>query len=73
MQTVKYLKEIKWNVHTFHKGLYEYITKAYESIINYAKDNNITLKGNVYEKYYESFNFRSKSENYLAEIIMPIE
>lgn len=60
-------------IRTFHKGSYETIYLAYDALRDFATKNNIELKGNAFEYYYESFNIKKTPKEYLTEIIFPIK
>lgn len=60
-------------IHTFHKGSYETIDRAYEALRDFSQKNKIEIKGNAFEYYYESFNHNKSPDNYLTEVIFPIK
>ncbi len=56
-----------------HHGTYDTLPSSYEKMILYAQNNNLELKGNVYEYYHESINLRDNPNDFVTEIIMPIK
>lgn len=57
----------------FHKGSYESLFDSHKLLIQYAKENNLKLKGNVLHYFYESFHLRVNHNDFITKIIMPIE
>ncbi len=59
-------------IRTIHHGSYETLPSAYDALMDYAEKNNLQLKGNVYEYYFESLNLRNDPDDFVTEIIMPL-
>lgn len=71
---IKQLPRIR-AITTIHKGDYESLNKAYKSILDYAKDKNykcLTPSREIYIKGPGKI-FKGNPNNYITEIIIPIE
>lgn len=53
-------------------GSYDDLPKAYEYILNYAKENGFTPAGNIYEKDILNYMCVEDENSYLMEISMPV-
>ena len=72
--TSKELPRIK-AICTTHNGTYESLNKAYKAILDYAKENNLKCLIPSREVYIKGpgMIFKGNPNNYITEIIIPIE
>lgn len=60
-------------IHTFHKGCYETIGRAYDALCQFASRNKLKLKGTAIENYFRS-SFTVNNENdMLTDVILPLD
>ena len=60
-------------VSTIHKGPYDSVTPTYQSLWDWVDDNGYELSGPPMERYLNGPDEVSSPDEYLTEIIMPIE
>ncbi|MFA5480851.1 MAG: MerR family transcriptional regulator [Bacilli bacterium] len=60
-------------IHTYHKGSYKTIDKAYSALIDFAVKNNLKLKGTAIENYFRSSFTVDSESNMLTDVILPLE
>lgn len=60
-------------VSTIHKGPYDSVTPTYQSLWEWVEDNGYELSGPPMERYLNGPDDVASPDEYLTEIIMPIE
>ena len=62
-----------YGIHTYHRGNYESIGNAYEALLIFAKQHNLTLKGTAIENYFRSSFAVSDENSMLTDVILPLK
>ncbi len=62
-----------WCVYTSHVGPYENISEQYEKLLDYCAEYGLKISGNPIEEYMISCANICGSENYITNVMFPIE
>lgn len=59
-------------IHTYHRGSYDTIGKAYDALREFASINNLKLKGTAIENYFRSSFTVNDERDMLTDVILPL-